>query len=82
MAVMSKFFVLALMMAVLMLLAAVLGSARRLEGEKWTAAGEVATPGDHGHPIPILEFAKHLYPQQLAASCGTNDPNNPACHQH
>ncbi|PUZ77526.1 hypothetical protein GQ55_1G379100 [Panicum hallii var. hallii] len=65
--------VLPLMMAVLMLLA-VLASARRLEGEKWTG-GEAAASGEH----PVIQFSKHLYMQQLPAgsSCTSNSRNNP-----
>ncbi|CAN6246184.1 unnamed protein product [Urochloa humidicola] len=68
-------FVLPIMVAVLMLLA-VLGSARRLEGDKWTG-GEAAS-AEH----PVIQFAKHLYLQQLPAgpSCETSGHSNPPCH--
>ncbi|TKW41483.1 hypothetical protein SEVIR_1G319300v4 [Setaria viridis] len=76
----SKSFVLPLLMAVLMLLA-VSGSARRLEGDRSTG-GEAAFGVGH----PIIQFLKRLYLQQLSSgpggSCGTYDPNNPACHGH
>ncbi|CAL5054463.1 unnamed protein product [Urochloa decumbens] len=70
-------FVLPIMMAVLMLLA-VLGSARRLDGEKWTGSGEAAS-GEH----PVIQFAKHLYLQQLPAgpSCQSSSKNIPPCHR-
>nr|TKW41478.1 hypothetical protein SEVIR_1G319000v2 [Setaria viridis] len=70
-------FVLPLMMALMMLLA-VLGSARRIEGEKWTG-GEAATSGEH----PTIQFAKHMYLQKTpgaSSSCTTGSPNNPSCH--
>ncbi|CAN6239497.1 unnamed protein product [Urochloa humidicola] len=76
----SKPFVLPLLMVVLMALA-VSGSARRLEGDRSTG-GEAAV----GVGLPIIQFLKGFYLQQLlgrpgaSASCGTYDPNNPACH--
>ncbi|KAG2653867.1 hypothetical protein PVAP13_1NG416900 [Panicum virgatum] len=74
MATMSRL-VLPLIMAVLMLLA-VLASARPLEGEKWTG-GETAASSSGEHPI--IQFSKHLYLQQLPAgsSCRSNSRNNP-----
>ncbi|CAL5019479.1 unnamed protein product [Urochloa decumbens] len=74
----SSRFILPIMVAVLMLLT-MLGSARRLEGEKWTG-GESAS-GEAEHP-PVIQFAKHLYLQQLPAgpSCQSSNKNNPPCH--
>ncbi|AQK74677.1 hypothetical protein ZEAMMB73_Zm00001d017975 [Zea mays] len=78
MAMTSKF-VLPLLLAVLMLLA-VSGSARRVEGDRW-AGGETAA-SVVGRPT--IQFLKRLYLQQLAAPCPsgmTYDPNsNPHCH--
>jgi hypothetical protein len=75
-ATMSRF-VLPLMMTVLMLLA-VLGSARRIQGEEWTG-GEAAS-GEH----PTIQFAKRVVylQQQLLAShsCTSGSKNNP-CHR-
>ncbi|CAN6253355.1 unnamed protein product [Urochloa humidicola] len=66
-----------LLMVALMMLAVVSGSARRLEGDRST--GGEAT---FGVGLPIMQFPKGLYLQQLGAgsSCGTYDPNNPNCH--
>ena len=78
MAMTSKF-ALPLLLAVLMLLV-VSGSARRVEGDKWAAAGEAASGVGH----PTIQFIKRLYLQQLAVPCPngmTYDPNsNPHCH--
>jgi hypothetical protein len=75
----SKSFILPLLMAVLMLLA-VSGSARRLEGDQSTG-GEAASGVGGGRPI--IQFLQRLYLQQLSSpgpSCGTSDPHNPPCH--
>ncbi|PAN08084.1 hypothetical protein PAHAL_1G386200 [Panicum hallii] len=74
---MSKPFALPLLMAVLVLLA-VSGAARRLEADGSTAAV-------FGAGLPVIQFLKGLYQQQLSgpsSTCTTYDPNNPACHGH
>lgn len=71
---MSSRFVLPLMMVAVLILLAVSGSARLIEGEKWT--GGETTSGEHR---PVIRFFKHMYMQQLPAghSCGSNNRNNP-----
>ncbi|PUZ77523.1 hypothetical protein GQ55_1G378800 [Panicum hallii var. hallii] len=79
---MSKPFALPLLMAVLVLLA-VSGAARRLEADGSTGGGEAAAV--FGAGLPVIQFLKGLYQQQLSgpsSSCKTYDPNNPACHGH
>ncbi|KAG8072311.1 hypothetical protein GUJ93_ZPchr0006g42756 [Zizania palustris] len=80
---MTKRFALPLMVVAMMLaLLVVSGSARRLGGGDKRVG--VPTSGDHH---PVMQFLKHLYLQQLASgpSCDTNDPNippPPSCHPH
>jgi len=81
MSISKPFFALPLLMAVLVLSLAVSGSARRLEADRPTG-GEAAAV--FGVGLPVIQFLKGLYLQQLSSgpgsSCMTNDPNNPACH--
>ncbi|CAN6274516.1 unnamed protein product [Urochloa humidicola] len=80
MAISTSTFVRSLLLVVLMMLAAVSGSARRLEGDRSTG-GEAA----FGIGLPIMQFPKGLYLQQLSGpghSCETYDPNNRNCHGH
>ncbi|KAJ1280949.1 hypothetical protein BS78_04G271100 [Paspalum vaginatum] len=70
---MSNKFVLALMLAVLMLFLAVLGSsARRLEGEKWTVEAGKASATAGGDVQQLLSVAVH-------SSCGSWSKNSPPC---
>jgi hypothetical protein len=82
MAMIMTRFVLPLMMAVLMLLAALQpGTARRIEDQKWTG-GELSAAAA-GHHRPIVQFAKHLYLQrrlqQAQPSCGSYYTGSPSC---
>ena len=77
MSISKPFFAVPLLMAVLVLSLAVSG----LEADRPTG-GEAAAV--FGVGLPVLQFLKGLYLQQLSSgpgsSCMTNDPNNPACH--
>ncbi|RCV08278.1 hypothetical protein SETIT_1G313100v2 [Setaria italica] len=74
MAMMSKF-VWSLMIAAVFMLLVVSGSARRLDGEKWT--GEAASGDLHS-----MQFVKHLFLQQLGAGASgrSYDKNGPPSH--
>ncbi|KAF8775947.1 hypothetical protein HU200_004082 [Digitaria exilis] len=64
-------------MAVVLMLLAVSGSARRLDGEKWTG-GEAASGN-----LPSIRFVKHQFLQQLhpGVSGGSYDKNSPRRRQ-
>ncbi|KAG2661406.1 hypothetical protein PVAP13_1KG033965 [Panicum virgatum] len=68
MSISKPFFAVPLLMAVLVLSLA--------------TGGEAAAV--FGVGLPVIQFLKGLYLQQLSSgpgsSCMTNDPNNPACH--